>query len=283
MKKFGLKKYLIFARSGFQTTIAYRAQIALWFFGSLIDVVLMGLLWWAIFSAHAEDGATAFADGNVIGGFTFTQMLMYVVLSSIVGELAFAARSMDEIITDVHYGFIGMRLIKPISYRAQLAFSSVGSFLARLIIIAAPLTVVGTLVLVFGFGLTGITWYNVLLFIPACFMSLLIRDAIEFLFGQVAFYTHAMFGVNSIMLVVTGFLSGGMVPLSLFPAWAQTALSYTPFPSMISMPARLFMGMLTWQETLISFAVSIAWIVALNVLCALLYKTSVRKVVVFGG
>ena len=283
MKRSQIKKYLIFVKSGVQTTIAYRAQIALWFTGALINVVLMWLLWWAIFSAHATEVQTAFSEDNVIGGFTFSQMLTYVTLSSIVGELAFAAQSIGEITEDVRYGLIGMRLIKPISYRAQLAFQSVGAFVARLFIIALPLTVVGTLVMVFAFGLTGITWYNVLLFVPACFLSLLIRDAIEFLFGQIAFYTQAMFGVNSIMLTVMGFLSGGMIPLTLFPVWAQTVLSYTPFPSTISTPVRLFMGMLSSQDTLVYFAMSIAWVVALNVLGALLYKTSVRKVVVFGG
>lgn len=283
MKKLGIKKYLIFAKSGMKTTFAYRGQIALWFLGALISALLTGLLWWAIYSAHATDDMTAFSNGNIIGGFNFAQMLMYVILSSIAAELAFAAQSMGEITDDVRYGLIGMRLMKPISYRAQLGFTSVGSFAARVLIIGAPLTLVGTLVMVFGFDLRGIEWYNVLLFVPACFLSLLIRDAIEFLFGQVAFYTQAMFGVSSITEVVTGFLSGAMVPLSLFPEWAQTVLSYTPFPSMISMPVNLFMGNLSWREIIIAFAVSIAWIVGLNVLGALLYKTSVRKVVVFGG
>ncbi len=283
MKKLGIKKYLIFAKSGIQTTVAYRGQIALWFLGSLLSAVLMGLLWWAIYDAHAAAGGSAMSADNMIGGFTFPQMLMYVVLSSIASELAFAAQSMGEIVDDVRAGLIGMRLMKPISYRAQLGFSSVGSFIARLFIIGLPLTLVGTLIMVFGFGLTGIVWYNVLLFIPACFLALLVRDAIEFLFGQLAFYTQAMFGVNTITQTLTGFLSGAMIPLSLFPAWAQTALEFTPFPSMISMPVRLFMGMLSRNEVLIAFAVSLAWIVALNVLGALLYKTSVRKVVVFGG
>lgn len=283
MKKLGLKKYLIFTKSGFQVTIAYRGQIALWFLGGVISAVLTGLLWWAIFKANAAEGVAFDSPENLVGGYTFAQMLMYVVLSSVVVELVYAAQSMGEITDDVRWGFIGMRLMKPISYRAQLAFSSVGHFAARFLIIGVPLTAAGALTMVFGFGLTGIEWYNVLLFVLACFAALLIKDAVEFLFGQLAFYTQAMFGVNSIMQVLIEFLSGACVPLALFPAWAQTALSYTPFPSMISVPVRLFMGMMDWRETLIAFAVSIAWIIALNALGALLYKTSVRKVVVFGG
>ena len=57
----------------------------------------------------------------------------------------------------------------------------------------------------------------------------------------------------------------------------------TPFPFMTSMPVRLFLGVMTWTEVLTGFAVAIAWIVVLDVLGWLFYKTSVRKVVVFGG
>lgn len=273
MKRGGLKKYLIFAKSGIQTTLAYRGQVSLWMLGEVINAVLLGLLWWAIFN---------FSPESAIGGFTFPQMLMYVALSAVVGEVTHT-ETMGDIIDDVKYGLIGMRLMKPINYRAQLGFTAFGTFVARLLIIGAPLALAGTLIMVFGFGLTGIVWYNVLLFIPACFLGHLLKDAWNFLFGQLAFRTHAMFGVHSLSAVLISFLSGAMVPISLFPLWAQTVLYYTPFPSMLSMPVRLFLGLLGWKETAIAFAISIAWIIVLNVMGALMYKTSVRKVVVFGG
>lgn len=269
----GLKKYLIFAKSGAQTTIAYRGQIALWFLGGLINAVIMGLLWWAIFE---------FSPGDTVGGFKFPQMLLYVIMSAVVGQVIYS-NTMGDITDDVRFGLIGMRLMKPINYRLQLGFSAVGSFAARLIIIGVPMTAVGTLVAVFGFGLTGIAWYNVLLTVPACFMSALVIDAFEFLFGQLAFRTHAMFGVHSMTEVVLSFLSGAVIPLTLFPVWAQNALYYTPFPTMTSFPVRLFLGMTDWKETLISFAIAVFWIIVLNVIAHFAYKSSVRHVVVFGG
>lgn len=273
MKAGRLKKYFIFTKSGMQTMIAYRGQVALWFIGGVINAVLMGLLWWAIYT---------FSPDPVIGGYTFPQMLMYVLLTSIVGEVTYA-ETMGTITDDVHYGLIGMRLMKPINYRAQLAFTSFGTFVSKFIIIGVPMILVGTLVAVFGFNLTGITWYNILLFIPACVLALLMEDAIQFLFGQLAFRTHAMFGVHSMANIITQFLSGGIVPLALFPIWAQNILYYTPFPTLYSMPVRLFLGQLSWVELGISVAISVAWIIVLNVLGQLMYKTSVRKVVVFGG
>ncbi|MBD5131016.1 MAG: hypothetical protein HDT28_00240 [Clostridiales bacterium] len=268
-----LKKYLIFAKSGAQTTIAYRGQMALWVIGSVINAVLMGLLWWAVYK---------FSPEPEIGGYTFPQMLMYVLLTTIVGEITYSD-TMWSITEDVHYGFIGMRLMKPISYRHQLGFTAVGSFFARFLIIGVPMILVGTLVSVFGFGLTGIVWYNILLFIPACILSLLMVDAIQFLFGQLAFRTHAMFGVSSMLNIVTQFLSGGLVPLALFPIWAQNVLYYTPFPTLFSFPVRLFLGQLDWVDMGISFALSVVWILVINLIGQLMYKGSVRKVVVFGG
>lgn len=273
MRSHAISKYLIFTKSGMQTTLAYRGQVALWFIGGMINATLTGLLWWAVFS---------FADGDTINGYTFPQMLMYMILATVVGEMIYTD-TMFSIIDDVHHGLIGMRLMKPVNYHAQLGFTAAGSFVARLLIIGIPITAVATPVLVFGFGLGGIVWYNALLFFGVCALSMLLTDALSFLFGQLAFRTHAMFGISSMFHVVMLFLSGATVPIALFPEWAQSALAFTPFPSIVSLPVRLFLGEVGWAELAISVAAAAGWIIALNVLGELLYKLSVRKVVVFGG
>lgn len=273
MRRGRIKKYLIFAKSAVQTTIAYRGQVLLWVFGSIVNAVLMGLVWWAVYK---------FSDGDVIGGYTFPQMLLYVVLSAVVGELTFS-ETMGLIGDDVRDGLIGIRLMKPVSYRAQLAFTSLGTFIARFVIVCVPITFVGTLIAVYAFGFTGLVWYNVLLFVPSCLLAAMLSDAVSFLFGQLAFRTQAMFGIHSMSQVIMNFLSGAIVPLSLFPAWAQTALAYTPFPSIASLPVRLFLGDMAIAEVAVSFAVTLGWIIVLNVLGQLAFKSSVRKVVVFGG
>ena len=48
-------------------------------------------------------------------------MLMYVILSAAVFEITVSS-TMGSITDDVRDGQIGMRLMKPISYRAQLCF-----------------------------------------------------------------------------------------------------------------------------------------------------------------
>lgn len=268
-----IKKYFIFTRSGIQTTLAYKGAIFLWLIGGIINAVVMCLLWWAVYT---------FSPENMIAGYTFPQMIMYMILSAVVSEITFSD-TLSEITSDVHYGLIGMRLMKPVNYRAQLAFTAAGSFIARAVIIGLPMIVAGTLIAVFGFGLDGLVWYNIILFVPAMFVATMFADTLGFLFGQLAFRTHAMFGINSMMNILTGFLSGAFVPIALFPLWAQNILEFTPFPSMMSMPIRLFLGMMSPLETLQAFGIALAWLAVLNVLGELLYRGSVRHVVVFGG
>lgn len=273
MRKGVIKRYLIFTKAGFQTLLAYRGRIFLWVLGSIISAVLMGLLWWAIYS---------FAEGPTIGGFTYAQMLLYVIMSAVMYQVT-ASDTMGAIIDDVKSGQIGMRLMKPISYRLQLCFTNLGYYLGSLIIFGVPFILAGSLIAVYGFGLTGLTWYNILLFLPASFLAMMINEAYDFLFGQLAFRTHAMFGVNSMSMTISGFLSGRMIPLSVFPVWAQKALNCTPFPFMMSMPVRLYLGVMSMTDALISFGIAVAWLIAINLIGQLCYKSSVRKVVVFGG
>ncbi len=268
------KIYSSFTKTNFLLTFAYRGQVFLWLLGGLLTAVMSGLLWWAVFKFG--DGATS------IAGFTYPQMLLYMIMSAICGEALYCGTA-DEIARDVRNGVIGMRLTKPISYQGQHVAMAIGNFGGRMIVIGIPMITLGTIVAVFGFGLTGIEWYNVLLAVPALFLGLLLKNAIGFMFGQIAFKTQAMWGVLSMLDVFVSFLSGAIVPLSLFPSGVQTALGYTPFPSVISLPVRIFMGMCTPYEIAIGFATSLFWIVVLNVLGALWYKRSVRHVVVFGG
>lgn len=267
------KIYSSFTKTNFLLTFAYRGQVFLWLLGGLMVAVMTGLLWWAVFS---------FGSGESIAGFSYPQMLLYVIMSAICAETLYCGTA-DEIARDVRNGIIGMRLTKPISYQGQHAAMALGSFAGKLTVIGVPMIAIGTLVAVFGFGMGGIVWYNVLLFIPALLLGLLMQNAIGFMFGQIAFITQAMWGVLSMLDIFVSFLSGGIVPLSLFPSWAQSILTYTPFPSIISLPVRIFMGLCSAHEIWTGFLTSLFWIVILNILGALWYKRSVRHVVVFGG
>lgn len=275
MSKFSssFKKYGIFAKAGVQTTLAYRGYIFLWVIGAVVICVVNALLWYAIYRYSPEP---------VIGGFTYEQMLIYLIMNLVVGDVLYT-ETMSMISDDIIDGVIGMRLMKPINYRAQLGFTAIGAFVARIVIIGIPTMIIGLLVTIFGFGLACPQWWQILLYFVAAFLSLLILDALHFIFGQLAFKTQAIFGISMIMGTIINFLSGTVIPLSIYPEWAQAILEWTPFPALASTPVLIFMGQLGGMELFKQFMISIVWAVILNVLAFLSFRRSVRHVVVFGG
>lgn len=267
-----LKKYLTFSRASIEDTLAWKFVIMGWLFGGLMNALIMGLLWFAIYS---------FSPNPIIGGYTYAQMLLYVIAITLIGELTYTD-TYDSMVYDIKEGLIGIRLLKPIDYRTQNAFYAAGSFCIRLVI-TVPLMIAGILVCVFNLGMTPPPFWYYFLIIPAAFLSLLICDSLHFLFGMITFKTQAGFGLSMIMSSILSFLSGGIIALSIFPEWAQTILYYTPFPYLVSFPANLVLGTVSTNEILIQFVLQIGWCVALYALCLLLFKLCVRHVVVFGG
>ena len=58
---------------------------------------------------------------------------------------------------------------------------------------------------------------------------------------------------------VIAFLSGMMLPLTLYPEWLQKFISYTPFPSMVYIPIQLAMGRAGFDEFINSSLILMTW------------------------
>ncbi len=90
-------------------------------------------------------------------------------------------------------------------------------------------------------------------------------------------------GIGQLLPVGVYGLSGILVPLPLFPDWAQRALDFLPFRGLIDIPFRLYMGHLPPTEALPLFAQQLAWTVALVAFGRWLLARGLRRVVVQGG
>lgn len=268
-----LKKYLVFAKSGMFTTLVYRSQIFLWFLGGIVIGIVTSLLWMAIYS---------FSPNEEINGFILSEMILYVLIVVVINEVNYSS-TFSDIADDIKQGLIGMRLMKPVSYRMQLSFKTIGNFFIRLVIVGVPFLIIfaGFCCLVLKTPVP--IWWHVLLFFPLMLVSIVIVDAFQFIFGLCGFITQEMFGLNMVLSAVISFLSGVAIPISFFPQWLQNVIYCTPFPSMISYPALLFMGKLSDQELIKAFLLGIAWIIGLKLIGAFLYQKAVKHVVVFGG
>ena len=90
-------------------------------------------------------------------------------------------------------------------------------------------------------------------------------------------------GVVGIVSAAVMFFSGMIVPIPLFPNWAQPLLNTLPFRGLVDTPFRLYMGHIPSGDMLIHLAHQSVWILALVVLGRWVLSRGLRRLVVQGG
>ncbi len=130
-------RYLRFTKNSIQRNLSYRANVLFYLFGSLVQTMVLYYLWKAIFNS---------AGGGIINGFSFPQMISYLLAS--VAVQSAANGNADEIIADeIMDGTIAFNLARPISYRARVFFDHLGVSIYNFIAAGIPVLAVAFLVM----------------------------------------------------------------------------------------------------------------------------------------
>ena len=194
----------------------------------------------------------------------------------------------QDVITDeIQNGQIAMSLIKPISYRLRFVFSTLGSLLASNLIVGFPLLITSTVVLTANGYMTiesPVNFaINIVFFFIAQIIAKMLFDVIDYIFGLIAFYTMASFGLNQIKEVITNFLSGMLIPIAFFPEWAAGIVNYLPFVGMAQNPTLIFLGKMSITEALFSIGLQIVWLILLETFAHFFYLKVIKIVTIQGG
>ena len=276
-----LKKYKPFLRAGAIDTMAFRFNILIWAVITVCEVACMVFLWLAVYRSSAGG-----MDAE-IHGFTFREMIAYVVLTTVFGFVTFNNDTLWNINADIKKGTVGNYLIKPISYRGKFAATSLGTLLTMSLMFGLPFYAIALTVLYSLGFLQGITFpaffAHLGLFLLSGLCASLLNDTIAYIFGILCFYTTSGWGLNSLKTTMISFLSGTLLPLAFFPAGLREVVGWMPFAGMSQNPILILMMKYDLAESLRCVAMTAAWIVVLEVLAKLLFSHAVRKVTVQGG
>ena len=276
-----LRKYKPFFRAGAMEAMAYRFNILIWVIVTVFEVAVLVFLWLAVYSSSV-DGIDA-----VINGFTYKEMIVYVVLTTIFGFVTFGSETLWNISQDIRQGTIGNFVIKPISYRGKFVASNLGSFATLVTLFGLPLYVAAIAVFAsIGFLPIANVWDflgHLGLFAVSGVLACLLNDTIGYIFGVLCFYTSSSWGLNSLKTTVISFFSGALLPLSFFPDVFRDIVGYMPFAGMSQNPILILMMKYDYLEALKVIAIALVWLVALELFAKLLFNHAIKKVTVQGG
>ncbi len=210
-------------------------------------------------------------------GFTWTQLVWFLAAGQ---TLYFSVRTEAQldIEHDVISGNIAVTLARPYDYllsrfASVMAYSVLSFGVTFPIAIAMAWSASGE----FAVGPVGI-----LAFVVAFLIRTVLYFALQAIAGLLTFWIEkatAFVWILGLLILIFG---GGAVPLGYWPAWARTAVEFTPFPVLMYWPSRLFVqpDPAAIVSTLLRSAI---WLLVLGAIVRLIYARALRRLDLNGG
>ena len=262
-----LRKYVWVGFTSARSNLAYLGELVSRTVFLFIILFIFAQLWRI---TYAADGSAQ------LGGLTLPQMLWYLGMAE--AFIMSTTNPAAEIDTDVRSGALAVQLIRPMSYPLYRLGVALGERLVRFTMNLIIAVIIVTLLTGFiPFSLTGLLMFA--LSLPLAFVLDFLSDL---LIGLCAFWLEDTSGLRLLYRRATMILGGMMIPLTLFPVWAQPILKALPFASIVYGPAQLFVAPNTdfFVEVVAKQAI---FSVLYAVVIALVYRVALKRISSNGG
>ena len=241
--------------------LAYRSDFWVTFLGqTLIQLLVARALWEMIFSTQGV---------KEMQGYTLEMMGLYYLIVPI-GTRMLTGENIGFLAREIYEGTFTRYLLYPLSvfqyktltyltyslfYGIQLLllYALYRSFYAQ-----APVTLPDLGNLCLGF----------FLFMLASCAYVMMAMLIEL----ISLWADNIWSLIVMLRFFTSFFGGGFIPLEFLPTWAQEILTWTPFPYLISLPARTIMGLTTSYEISRGVLILVVWIFIFRMMVSFLWK-----------
>ncbi len=265
-----LKKYFAFTRAGIMECVNYRLSLFVMVIGNLLYLTLIYFVWKAIFASSGSD---------VVNGMTFESTMIYLVLATALFNFM-EMYIVWEIGRDVQSGKIALNLLKPIEYKKYLFWCVSGSFVANFVFTFLPTFFVVLLIT----GGTIAIGLNLVYFMIAVILAVVINYNIDFFIGTICLYTESIWGINVMKQAVVMLLSGATIPLAFFPDGMRRVIDVLPFRAIYDTPLTLLLTKNPSIDLVVEkLGVSLIWLIVMSVLSNVFWKLSLRQITVNGG
>ena len=270
-----MKPYIAILTARFRTMLQYRAAAV----AGLWTQVFFGLVLIMIYEAF-------YASSDLPQPMTFAEVASYVWLGQAL--LALLPWNVDtEVRAMVRSGAVAYELCRPLDLYNLWFMRAVAWRTAPTILRAVPMTALAMFVLP-GIGLeewrlqipsltTGMA------FAVAIVCTLLLSCALTTLMNITLLWTVSADGATVMLTVLVTLFSGMVIPLPLFPDWAQPVLMALPFAGLVDLPYRIYSRNIPTSELPHVLAHQIFWTATLVFIGRWLLVRGMRRIVVQGG
>jgi ABC-2 type transport system permease protein len=261
-----LRIYLPFAANALKAMLAYKVSSIAYMISTYVVVLAQYFIWRAVYLSSGAER---------LQGMTFQEMRAYLCIAVIMAE-ATSSYASERLGSSVVDGSIAMSLLKPMSMSARIFFEELGPKGYSLFTVFIPMLLVAYLSIKLPFDPLALAQFFVSLS-----LGLIINFYFNMCFGMLAFCTTYIFGLRIAKESVLSFLSGFLLPIPFFPAWAQSIMKFLPFQYMNYVPAATLLGI--EQNFLFVCAIQLAWVAILFALSKALWSQAIKRLTILGG
>ncbi|NOZ08586.1 MAG: hypothetical protein GXO91_06885 [FCB group bacterium] len=269
IKRF-LAKYTAVIRLTWIQALEYKANSLVGTFAIVSGVFIEYLLWKRIFLTRGI---------SEINGFTFEDLMVYIFLSLVVGQLKSSWVTSLEMITAIREGELNKYLIRPISFFTYHFMLFIGYnslfYLVYFFMIAG--------MVIFFPAWAFPSFLNIIGFLGTLIISIYLSYTVYFVMVCFAFWFGEVRALIIAYNLANMVLSGQMVPLRFFPESVLKVLQYTPLPYLVDLPVSIATGNLPIDQWGTKTLQSLFWSVAMTFLGLIVYRRGIQKYEGFGG
>ena len=253
----------------FQDALVYKANALIWMMTDTVPAVVMPLMWLASYHGRAA-----------INGFSPSQMVLYYIVVLFLTCLV-ESHVMWDMESDIRQGKFNVYLTRPFSFMSYMYASNLSWRLMRTLMFVPLFALV---VLLFHHWVRlDLGAYN---FGIGLWLAVILGHIISFgisyslgLLGLIFVQVRSIYNFYYLPLIM---FNGQLAPISFFPGFIRTAVSYMPFYYTLGFPAQVFLGHIAGRALVLGIEAQIAWIVIAFSLALVLWHIGLRKYTAYG-
>lgn len=258
--------------AGFQYRIAGLAGASTSIFWVLIEITV-----YTVFYTYASNKASI-----ITAALTLKQAVTYAWLT----QVLFLMQPMNidsEILTKITNGDIGIEMCRPLDLYFHWFSKTAASRLT-------PLFWRGSIVLIFSMTMPmayrlskPASILGFICMLISILSALLLCTSYAMLTCAVRLNISWGDGPTYIMMLIGGVLSGGYLPLQLWPKFMQNFLLIQPFAGYLDIPLRFYIGTMLPIDALWAIGMQLLWVIIFIIAGRLLMSKRLKSIIVQGG
>lgn len=245
-------KYAKVLSISFQQEFTYRLSFIMWRLRNVMQILVFYFLWNSVFQ---NTNANYF-------GYTKEKIIAYAFLLIFVRAITLSSRSVD-VAGIIQNGELSNYLLKPVNFFKYWLTRDVSSKLLNIIFSIFEITILFIILRPSIYIQTNLLHLS--FFVLSLVIASLIFFSITMLTSFVPFWIPEVgWGAQFLVIIIfVEFLSGAFFPLDVFPSVIQNILKLTPFPYLIFVPIKMYLGMEDLGSIISSLAIGLGWFLIL--------------------